>query len=133
MTADCLPRAGEDHGLYYATGYSGHGVRMSVRMGPVMAEIIAGRPELNPWRGLEWPAIPGHFGTSGSSDRWRVLPFSGWCIDDVQPQVAEEGLSRLRREKARDANHIGHAGGRVRAQSLGQARSHGRQSTLRYQ
>ena len=62
MTADRLPRAGEDHGLYYSTGYSGHGVQMSVHMGQVMADVMAGRPERNPWRGLEWPAIPGHFG-----------------------------------------------------------------------
>ncbi|HUG23583.1 NAD(P)/FAD-dependent oxidoreductase [Piscinibacter sp.] len=62
MTADRLPRAGEDHGLYFSTGYSGHGVQMSVHMGQVMADVMAGRPELNPWRGLDWPAIPGHFG-----------------------------------------------------------------------
>lgn len=62
MTADRLPRAGEHRGMYYATGYSGHGVQMSVHMGQVMADVMAGRPELNPWRELEWPAIPGHFG-----------------------------------------------------------------------
>lgn len=62
MTADRLPRAGQQQGLYYSTGYSGHGVQMSVHMGQVMADVMAGRPELNPWRGLDWPAIPGHFG-----------------------------------------------------------------------
>lgn len=62
MTADRLPRAGEHHGLYYAMGYSGHGVQMSVYMGQAMAEAMAGRPEANPWRDLDWPAIPGHFG-----------------------------------------------------------------------
>jgi glycine/D-amino acid oxidase-like deaminating enzyme len=62
MTADRLPRAGEDGGLYYSTGYSGHGVQMSVHMGQVMADVMGGRPELNPWRGMDWPAIPGHFG-----------------------------------------------------------------------
>jgi glycine/D-amino acid oxidase-like deaminating enzyme len=62
MTADRLPRAGEHRGLYYSTGYSGHGVQMSVHMGQVMADVMAGRPELNPWRELEWPAIAGHFG-----------------------------------------------------------------------
>ena len=63
MTADRLPRAGEHHGMYYSTGYSGHGVQMSVHMGQVMADVMAGRAELNPWRHLEWPAVPGHFGT----------------------------------------------------------------------
>ena len=62
MTADRLPRAGQNQGLYYSTGYSGHGVQMSVHMGQVMADVMDGRPELNPWRDLDWPAIPGHFG-----------------------------------------------------------------------
>jgi glycine/D-amino acid oxidase-like deaminating enzyme len=62
MTADRLPRAGEHRGMHYSTGYSGHGVQMSVHMGQVMADVMAGRPELNPWRTLEWPAVPGHFG-----------------------------------------------------------------------
>ncbi len=63
MTADRLPRAGEQGGLYYALGYSGHGVQMSVHMGQVMAEVMNGRPERNPWADLPWPAVPGHFGT----------------------------------------------------------------------
>jgi glycine/D-amino acid oxidase-like deaminating enzyme len=63
MTADRLPRAGEHRGMYYSTGYSGHGVQMSVHMGQVMADVMAGRAERNPWRHLEWPAVPGHFGT----------------------------------------------------------------------
>jgi len=62
MTADRLPRAGEHQGMYYSTGYSGHGVQMSVHMGQVMADVMAGRAESNPWRQLEWPAVPGHFG-----------------------------------------------------------------------
>ncbi|GAB3467581.1 FAD-binding oxidoreductase [Massilia terrae] len=71
MTADRLPRAGEHDGMYFATGYSGHGVQMSVHMGQVMADVMAGKPERNPWRGLEWPAIAGHFGKP-----W-FLPFVG--------------------------------------------------------
>jgi len=62
MTADRLPRAGEHRGMYYSTGYSGHGVQMSVHMGQVMADVMAGKPEGNPWRDLKWPAVPGHFG-----------------------------------------------------------------------
>ena len=62
MTADRLPRAGEHRGMYFSTGYSGHGVQMSVHMGQVMADVMAGKPEGNPWRDLKWPAIPGHFG-----------------------------------------------------------------------
>jgi glycine/D-amino acid oxidase-like deaminating enzyme len=63
MTADRLPRAGEHDGLYYSMGYSGHGVQMSVHMGQVMAEVMSGTPDANPWRTLQWPAIPGHFGS----------------------------------------------------------------------
>ncbi|MEO5934512.1 MAG: FAD-binding oxidoreductase [Duganella sp.] len=62
MTADRLPRAGEHGGMYYSTGYSGHGVQMSVHMGQVMADVMAGHTERNPWRDLAWPAVPGHFG-----------------------------------------------------------------------
>jgi glycine/D-amino acid oxidase-like deaminating enzyme len=62
MTADRLPRAGEHHGIYYSMGYSGHGVQMSVHMGQIMADVMDGRSERNPWRQLDWPTIPGHFG-----------------------------------------------------------------------
>jgi glycine/D-amino acid oxidase-like deaminating enzyme len=62
MTADRLPRAGEHEGMFYAMGYSGHGVQMSVHMGHVMADVMEGRADANPWRQLEWPPIPGHFG-----------------------------------------------------------------------
>ena len=71
MTVDRLPRAGEHGGLYYAMGYSGHGVQMSVGTGQAMAEVMGGRREANPWRDLDWPSIPGHFGMP-----W-FLPFVG--------------------------------------------------------
>jgi glycine/D-amino acid oxidase-like deaminating enzyme len=63
MTSDRLPRAGEHEGVFYSMGYSGHGVQMSVHMGGVMADVMGGRAEANPWRNLDWPAVPGHFGT----------------------------------------------------------------------
>jgi glycine/D-amino acid oxidase-like deaminating enzyme len=62
ITADRLPRAGEHEGLFYSMGYSGHGVQMSVHMGQVMADVMEGKVDANPWRQLDWPAIPGHFG-----------------------------------------------------------------------
>jgi glycine/D-amino acid oxidase-like deaminating enzyme len=62
MTSDRLPRAGQHGGVYHSMGYSGHGVQMSVHMGQVMAEVMDGKVEANPWRELNWPAIPGHFG-----------------------------------------------------------------------
>jgi glycine/D-amino acid oxidase-like deaminating enzyme len=62
MTQDRLPHAGERDGLYYSTGYSGHGTQMSVHMGQCMADVMAGNAQANPWRDRDWPAIPGHFG-----------------------------------------------------------------------
>lgn len=62
MTRDRLPRAGERDGLFYSMGYSGHGTHMSTYMGAIMAEVLNGRADLNPWRDFTWPAIPGHFG-----------------------------------------------------------------------
>lgn len=34
----------------------------SVRMGQSMADVMDGRTNTNPWRDLDWPALPGHFG-----------------------------------------------------------------------
>jgi len=62
MTQDRLPHAGERNGLYYSTGYSGHGTQMSVLMGERMAAVMAGDAAANPWQGRDWPAIPGHVG-----------------------------------------------------------------------
>jgi glycine/D-amino acid oxidase-like deaminating enzyme len=63
MTQDRLPHAGERDGLYYSTGYSGHGTQMSVHMGQRMAEVmLTGNAAANPWRDRAWPAIPGHLG-----------------------------------------------------------------------
>lgn len=62
MTRDRLPRAGERNGLFYSMGYSGHGTHMATYMGAIMAEVMDGRADLNPWKDFDWPAIPGHFG-----------------------------------------------------------------------
>jgi glycine/D-amino acid oxidase-like deaminating enzyme len=62
MSRDRMPRAGERDGMFYSMGYSGHGAQMSVHMGRVMARVLAGETEANPWRVLPWHAIPGHFG-----------------------------------------------------------------------
>jgi glycine/D-amino acid oxidase-like deaminating enzyme len=62
LTADRLPRAGEHEGLFYAMGYSGHGVQMSVLMGQQMVRYMDGDLAANPWEQLDWPAIPGHLG-----------------------------------------------------------------------
>lgn len=63
MTEDRLPRAGEQDGLFYAMGMSGHGAQMSVHLGQQMAKVMAGEREANPFRGLDWPAIAFNYGT----------------------------------------------------------------------
>ncbi len=71
MTQDRLPRAGRQNGIYHSMGYSGHGTQMSTHMGQVMAAVMAGEENRNPWGDLDWPAIRGHFGPP-----W-FLPFVG--------------------------------------------------------
>ncbi|HBF28454.1 FAD-binding oxidoreductase [Rhizobium sp.] len=62
MTKDRYPRAGYQDGVWYAMGYSGHGAQLSTHLGMIMADTIMGRPDANPLKGLDWPAVPGHFG-----------------------------------------------------------------------
>ena len=71
MTQNRLPRAGEADGLYFAMGYSGHGAQIATHMGEIMADLMTQRLNRNPWDGLSWPAVPGHFGQP-----W-FLPFVG--------------------------------------------------------
>ena len=62
MSVDRLPHAGQHDGVYFSMGYSGHGTQMSTHMGQVMADVMDGREDRNPWGESEWPAIPGHTG-----------------------------------------------------------------------
>ncbi|MCM2441640.1 FAD-binding oxidoreductase [Agrobacterium vitis] len=62
MTKDRYPRAGYQDGLWYAMGYSGHGAQLSTHLGMIMADTILGKPDANPLKGVDWPAVPGHFG-----------------------------------------------------------------------
>ena len=71
MSMDRMVHAGEQDGLFYSLGYSGHGVQMATYMGKQMAEYMNGTTAANPWRDLSFPRIPGHFGPP-----W-FLPFAG--------------------------------------------------------
>ncbi|MCJ9668848.1 MULTISPECIES: FAD-binding oxidoreductase [unclassified Neorhizobium] len=62
ITKDRYPRAGFHDGLWYAMGYSGHGAQLATHLGMTVADAILGRPDRNPVKGLDWPAVPGHFG-----------------------------------------------------------------------
>lgn len=71
MTQDRLPRSGTHRGMHFAMGFSGHGVQMSTYMGDLMAREAVGQDVANPWRDLDWSAVPFHFGKP-----W-FLPFVG--------------------------------------------------------
>lgn len=62
MSADRLPHAGEQDGVFYSLGYSGHGTQMSVWMGRVMADLLSEKSCDNPWQRDAWPALPGYHG-----------------------------------------------------------------------
>ncbi|QPB20216.1 FAD-binding oxidoreductase [Rhizobium sp. 007] len=62
MTKDRYPRAGYVDGVWFAMGYSGHGAQLSTHLGMIMADAILGKADRNPIKGLDWPAVPGHFG-----------------------------------------------------------------------
>ncbi len=62
MTKDRYPRAGYVDGVWYAMGYSGHGAQLSTHLGRIIADAILGKADRNPVKGLDWPAVPGHFG-----------------------------------------------------------------------
>jgi glycine/D-amino acid oxidase-like deaminating enzyme len=54
----------------YSMGYSGHGTHMSTLMGSVIAEVMDGRPDLNPWNdfdGQRSPVVSGGPGSCRSS------------------------------------------------------------------
>ncbi|WP_326595466.1 NAD(P)/FAD-dependent oxidoreductase [Streptomyces sp. NBC_01803] len=72
LSLDQLVHAGEHEGLFYAAGFSGHGVQMATHMGRQMADVLGGDASANVWRGLEFPHVPGHY--FGSP--W-FLPFAG--------------------------------------------------------
>lgn len=62
FTMDRIPHAGEEDGVFYSLGHNGHGIQMATYMGMIMADVMNGRPEANPWRGQKFKAVPGHFG-----------------------------------------------------------------------
>jgi glycine/D-amino acid oxidase-like deaminating enzyme len=72
FTLDKVPHAGNLDGVYYATGYCGHGVQMASYMGKCMADVIDGNPDANPWRDIDFPSVPYAFG-------WEwILPLAGF-------------------------------------------------------
>jgi len=59
FTRDMLPHAGcFDNGVYYAAGYGGHGVAMATYLGALMADVVLGQDDRNPFREYKFGAIP---------------------------------------------------------------------------
>jgi glycine/D-amino acid oxidase-like deaminating enzyme len=59
FTRDQLPHAGRlDDDVYYAGGYSGHGIAMATALGTLIARRIAGEPIDHPLMDDRFPAIP---------------------------------------------------------------------------
>ena len=75
MTANRLPRAAS--ATLPPMGYSGHGTHMATLMGTLMAEIMDGRADLNPWQGFDWPAIPAFRQTVVPAVRRRLVSTEG--------------------------------------------------------
>ena len=57
--------------MHYALGYAGHGVAMATWLGDVMADVLLGRPDRNPFRDLPFRPIPFYSG------RPWFLPLAG--------------------------------------------------------
>jgi hypothetical protein len=60
-------------------GGSMTGSSEGLALGTIMADVMDGRPALNPWKDFDWPAIPGYFGRPwflpvlGAYDRMKDL------------------------------------------------------------
>jgi glycine/D-amino acid oxidase-like deaminating enzyme len=63
FTRDQMPRAGLLDGMYYAGGYSGHGIAMATHLGEQIARRIAGEPIAHPLFDDRFPPIPMYSGT----------------------------------------------------------------------
>lgn len=70
FTFDMYPHAGQMDGIYYAMGYSGHGVALSTYLGKQFANRIAGKEWHNPFEGMKFPGMPLY-----SGNPW-FLPFA---------------------------------------------------------
>jgi glycine/D-amino acid oxidase-like deaminating enzyme len=58
FTRDQLPHTGKLDDVYYAGGYSGHGIAMATALGTLIARRIAGEPIDHPLMDDRFPAIP---------------------------------------------------------------------------
>jgi len=55
---DTMPHAGQTDGIYYALGYSGHGVAMATYLGTKLAEVMHGGKNEIPYAAIPFPGAP---------------------------------------------------------------------------
>ncbi len=58
FTLDVMPHAGKIDGMYFAAGFSGHGVAAATWFGEKLAGLICGDPNDVPFDGIKFPAAP---------------------------------------------------------------------------
>ncbi len=58
FTLDVMPHAGKIDGMYFATGFAGHGVAAATWFGEKLAGLICGDPNDIPFDGIKFPAAP---------------------------------------------------------------------------
>jgi glycine/D-amino acid oxidase-like deaminating enzyme len=63
LTRDQMPHAGMLDGMYYAAGYSGHGIAMATSLGDAVARRLAGDHEPHPLMSEAFRTIPLYRGT----------------------------------------------------------------------
>lgn len=73
FTLDVMPHAGKIDGMYFATGFAGHGVAAATWFGAKLAGLICGEPNDIPFDGIKFLAAP--FGLR-SGNTW-ALPLAG--------------------------------------------------------
>jgi glycine/D-amino acid oxidase-like deaminating enzyme len=81
FTLDVMPHAGKIAGMYFATGFAGHGVAAATWLGAKLAAQICGDPSDIPFDGIKFPAAPlglrsGHTWALPLASAWyRLLDF----------------------------------------------------------
>src|SRR6266851_2552863 len=58
FTLDVMPHAGKIDGMYFATGFAGHGIAAATWFGEKLAGLICGDPNDIPFDGLKFPSAP---------------------------------------------------------------------------
>ena len=111
-------------------GLTGCSAALTPLMGTIMAEVMDGRTELNPWKDFAWPAIPGHLGPPGSF-RWSA-PITGSRIasNDLgrsTPDGSRLPRQILHRRRMAEADRIGDGDRRQSGDRAADRRSRARQ------